>query len=547
MTGGTVILNSLEAIQNYLQRSHHRDEEGIETLAIDWLDLENDEIRSALRQLFLGPSSDQEGQERFSSVEVRKCMGQFTPMLIRWILEASVTSPIEALTLVSVVDHDVALALKQSLCGKFPTTDGIGLTNHENDGKVPNIGKLEIWGSALSELSIQLIFRGIYGHAAILACSPRRNFVGPIRTLSLSNCNFLPDTMNRMAKELKDRSRTSDNVRCQTENSSLQRLNLFSCRLSDDEAATLVSALHKYKHPLRYLDLGKNRCHHATFRALGYWLGSPHCKLESLNLSLQQLGFGVQKWNPKFLLDNLIPSNCGNGDIRAHRPPLKALYLRGNPIDDGMADGNDETSPSSFATSLVNVLTQNTTLEKLMLTDCSLSNESYDMLLQHLHQFRGVRKLWLDGIQRYQNQPKRGFTRQIAKRLMGPDNQNFALEELHLPFRLTDLAMQIDNYMDANFGGRRLLVQEESSSVAKAVPCSLWPIVLERINHADLPKRLPSSKPPHFQSAGKWPGDDSGITREQRDLSRRATILYSMIRENASLQHAIGRSKRVLK
>ncbi|CAJ1959117.1 unnamed protein product [Cylindrotheca closterium] len=530
MTGNAIILNSPEAIQIYLDRGPNQKED-IDTLAIDWLDLENDDIRNALHELFLGGPQHQDCGKRWSAVEVRKCMGTFTPMLIRWILQASVVSPIETLTLVSVVDNDVAMALQQSSFGQFPTADD----DTEPTKKVPNIGRLEIWGSALSQFTIQLILRGIYGHASILSTSNTTMQTTAIHTLSLSNCNFLPDTVNRMAKELKVRSRTNDSnetMRTKTEDCScLQRLNLFSCRLGDDEVATLVKALHRYKHPLKYLDLGKNRCHHATFRALGHWMTSPHCKLESLNLSLQQLGFGVHHWNPQLILDNLIPKNRNDmDDNEEHTPSLKALYLRGNPIDDGgdssSVDGDETSSSSPFATSLVNVLTQNTTMEKVMLTDCSLSNDSYDVLLQHLHQFRGIRKLWLDGIQRYQKKRNAAFTRKIVNGLMGPKNNNVTLDEIHLPLRLIDLVLQTGTILDWNFGGRRLLLAEDSSA-AKAIPCSLWPVVLERINQANLPKRLPPSR--------------SNIQdRMKVDQSRRATILYSMIRENASLQHAIG-------
>ncbi|KAL3938143.1 MAG: hypothetical protein SGBAC_006873 [Bacillariaceae sp.] len=527
MTGTVIILTSLETIQNYLRLGPSQWDE-LDTIAIDWLDLENDEIRNSLHKLFLGPQHQEYGR-RWSSIEVRKCMGQFTPMLIRWILQASVVSPIETLTLVSVVDNDVAIALQQSLCGNFPTTDGDGIAHHdkiESSREVPKIGRLEIWGSALSQLSIQLIMRGIYRQASILSTSNAT--VQAIHSLSLSNCNFLPDTINGMAKELKDRSRTTDNLRCKTEDSSLERLNLFSCRLGDEEVATLVKALHRYKHPLKYLDLGKNRCHHATFRALGNWMTSPDCKLESLNLSLQQLGFGTRHWNPQFVLDSLVPKKNDTDDDGNQTPSLKALYLRGNPIDDGgassCADG-DEFS-SSFATSLVNVLTQNRTLEKVMLTDCSLSNDSYDILLQHLHQFCGIRRLWLDGIQRYQKKRNKGFTNKIVNGLLGPQNQNFTLEEIHLPLRLIDLVLQTGTFMDWNFGGRRLLLTEDDST-ANAIPCSLWPVVLERVNQANLPKQLPPAK-------------SNRQDRMKVDQSRRASMLYSMIRENAILQHAIG-------
>jgi hypothetical protein len=452
----TIFLKSLEDIQHSIKSPI----DGADGVVIDWIDLEDAEIQEALKKLFF------QRRRKWASVEIRKCIGHCMPMVIRWILEASADTPIQTLSLVSVMDEDVALAIRSSFF------------NNENR---PNFAELEILGSQLSPQSLDLIFQGLCRdscHAEII---------------SFSNSNFLQNSATKLAEGVSKCLR-------------LRKLNLFLCRMADEEVAELVNALRIHRHPLKFLDLGNNRCLSMSMEAIGKWIASPNIQLESLNLSLQHLGFQMMHLNPTPVFSSLAQNNS-----------LRALYLRGNPMD--ISDG-------TCIDSVVQSLTENDSLEILMLTDCLLSNEAHESILHNLCNFKGLRKLWLDGMQRHTrptNPTNPRLSRTVAEGLRW--NRNVVLDELHLPFRFTDLLLEIHAFMDWNFGGRRLLFQDGKSAI-EVLP-ALWPQVLERVNKADLPRRSVRRQNGHDIDKGK--------------SIRRADMMYFMLRENASLQHLLNR------
>jgi hypothetical protein len=451
----TIFLKSLEDIQHSI-KSPIDEADGV---VIDWIDLEDAEIQEALKKLFF------QGRRKWVSVEIRKCIGHCMPMVIGWILEASADTPIQTLSLVSVMDEDVALAIRSSLF------------NNENG---PNFAELEILGCQLSPRSLELIFEGLCRDSC------------HTEIISFSNSNFLQHSATKLAEGVSKCLR-------------LRKLNLFLCRMADEDVAELVDTLRIHCHPLKYLDLGNNRCLSMSMEAIGKWIASPNIQLESLNLSLQHLGFHMMHLNPTPIFSSLAKNNS-----------LRALYLRGNPMDNG--DG-------TCIDSIVQSLTENDSLERLMLTDCYLSNKAHESILQNLCNFKGLRKLWLDGMQRYTRPTNPRLSSTVTEGLRW--NRNVVLDEMHLPFRFTDLLLEIDSFMDWNFGGRRLLFQDGKSSI-EVLP-ALWPQVLERVNEADLPRR----------SLRRRNGQASDKANEE--AIRRADIMYFMVRENASLQHLLSR------
>lgn len=447
-----LVLKSLEDVKHSIRNPVDE----ADVVVIDWLDLEDAEVQVSLKKLFF------ERRRMWTSVEIRKCIGHCMPLLIQWVLEASANAPIQTFSLVSVFDEDISIAIRRSLLHVEAR---------------PNFNELEISGSHLSCYSLKLLFEGLCRDSC------------HTEAISFSNSNFLQHSHTSLAEGL---------AKCPC----VLKLNLFSCRMADEQVAEVVNTLRTHRHPLKHLDLGKNRCLALSMEALGKWIAAQGVQLEHLNLSLQHLGFHMIHLDPSPIFWSL-----------ARNTTLKSLYLRGNPMDSG--DG-------ACFRSLSQSLTKNDSLERLMLTDCFLSNKAYESIFQSVSDFKGLRKLWLDGIQRYS---ARSANPQLPKMVSEGlrRNSNVILDEMHLPLRLDDLTLEIDVFMDRNFGGRRLLVQEEGS--IEILP-ALWPQVLERVNLSDLPRR----------SIRKH-----DVDKAREDCVRRSDIIYFMLRENSSLQNLMSR------
>ena len=480
---GHFLFNSLESIEDAISKTgvdNNKDNRFI----VDWLDLDDVDVCNSLQRfLYLrGKSID-----RWEFVEIRECVGNYnTSMLIRWIIESSsaICAPIDVLSLVSIFNGNVAMTIQQCLSPNNSNTRDI-----DNNKQRPQIMTLEILGSSLVPMTLSLLFQGLSSNQE--TCTTE--------SLSFSNSHFCDNSISHLAEGM---------IRCP----SIVHLNLFSCNINDDEISELINVLRSQNHPLKQLDLGRNKCGSLAFRSLGDYLATT-TELESLNLTLQHVEFDMQTLDMSPLFPALITNKS-----------LKALYLRGNPIFDTLGNGSV----------LVQALTENDTLEKLMMTDCFLSMEVLESILSNLANFKGLRCLWLDGMQRQEISKRRSLARLATDGLR--NNQNVTLEELHFPFSFTDFIAELHLFLDWNFGGRRLLLLGNGSNSEgrtpnsnDTIPSSLWPKVLERINRTRLPTR---------QRVGKRNVTDKNgnSIKEEEESIRRASMVYFMIRENSSLQ-----------
>eukprot|EP00980_Cylindrotheca_fusiformis_P005802 scaffold1223_cov119-Cylindrotheca_fusiformis.AAC.5 len=490
----TIVLKSLKDIQQHtsIQNSRSSMINEADQVVIDWIDMEDPKVQSSLKELFVAR------QRQWESIEIRKCIGHCVPLMIRWIMEAAVTVPVQNLSLISVIDDDMANAIKNGLSSN---------SNHNKKGS-PQFAELEILGSQLSPHILHLLFEGLSNnnnddddddHSCPTTTTRTR-------TISFSNCNFVHESPTTLAEGIN---------RCQH----VQKLNLFSCRMADEDVAMLVNALRIQNHPLKHLDLGRNQCFTRTVKAIATWLRSPTIRLEYLNLSLQHLGFHtnvVVRLDPTPIFREL-----------AQNQSLKALYLRGNRMDNG-----DGTCLDSLTQSLC---TTNDTLETIMLTDCSLSGRAFDTLLQKICDFRGLRKLYLDGIQLYSPASNPQLSNIISEAFRR--NQNTEMDEMHLPLSLSDQLLHTNLYLDRNFGGRRLVVNDGDNTVIDVLP-ALWPKIFERINKAALPVRHHYRRQPPKRLLDNN-NNNNNNNKSREESKRRCDIMYYMIRENASLHHLL--------
>jgi hypothetical protein len=139
-------------------------------------------------------------------------------------------------------------------------------------------------------------------------------------------------------------------------------------------------------------------------------------------------------------------------------------------------------------------------LEKLMLTDCLLSQDGFQSLLSQLGGIKRLRCLWLDGCQSIGISARKTLANTAEQALQ----QNVTLEFLQFPFGgFDEYMLELDDLLDLNRGGRRLLQE------ADVCPSSLWPVVLGRANTLEFPGR-----------GGR--GSDE----------RRANILYFLLRQH---------------
>ena len=285
----------------------------------------------------------------------------------------------------------------------------------------------------------------------------------------------------------------------------IQRLELFSCDLSDQCAATLVSSLLENQN-LQHLDLGRNSCQALSLEAIARLLANS-TTLHTLNLSLQE----SQTEDILVSAAMNLPLLCSGLRVNSS---LKSLYLRGNQLDDVAADA------------LIETLVHDNYLQKLMLTDCLISNSRMKKLLEELVNIKNMRTLWLDGVQ----------DRKISSRVVLYDialhslkAKNIDLEVLNLPFG-SGFSWQAQYWLDLNRGGRRLVYVGNSNS-AHGLPLSCWPLVLERINKLLLPDVA------HHLTTRCHKQDEASIGEHDEQGERRANILFYFLRQKILVEY----------
>lgn len=284
----------------------------------------------------------------------------------------------------------------------------------------------------------------------------------------------------------------------------IKRLELFSCGLSDVCVASLVSSLHQMNE-LEYLDLGRNACNSLGLEALG--------KLLERSTTLQTVNLSIQECPTTFHSSRSLDLRLLTAGLR-NNGSLRNLYLRGNRLDDKAVDA------------LIEVLLHDSScIERLILTDCVISNARIHSLVDKLQNMTSIRALWLDGVQDIKISG-RCLLHQAALRSL--QSKNTSLEVLKFPFGSIDSTSAIQHLLDLNRGGRRLVFDGKTKSCNTVkFPSSCWPLVLERVNQLPFDAYSPGilSSAPLDQLHGRL--------KIEHDLcqERTASTLYYFLRQ----------------
>ena len=323
------------------------------------------------------------------------------------------------------------------------------------------LAKLMIWGTRLSRKNIYSIRQGLIGNTTL-------------KELSFNNSRIEKEATREFCSQLSN----------QTHNmAGLKRLDLFSCDLQDAVVAAIVKSLNGHPN-LEHLELGKNQCSTASLIAIGTLLGSRKTNLKYLSLALQD----SRKNIPFFEISHMTGGLGLNSS-------LESLMVRGNQLSfNGMK-------------SLVTCLSKNTTLEELMMTDCELGNDSFEYFVTHLHDMKGLRRVWLNGFQSTGIAGRKKMINALETALQ----TNVILEAIHMPFGYDAYGSKVNDLLDLNRGGRRLL-QASNNEFSH----TLWPLVLERVNRVHLP--------------------GSHRSKEMELANRKANIMYSLLRGRVLLE-----------
>ena len=115
--------------------------------------------------------------------------------------------------------------------------------------------------------------------------------------------------------------------------------------------------------------------------------------------------------------------------------------------------------------SLANALTHNSTVQRLYLRCCRISDDDIKLLAAALPEMKGLKFLDLVG---------HHFGEGGAKAFLAGLKENVRCNGVRLPFKY-DSADDIEFYLALNRGGRRLLKETNISAI-------LWPLILKRSN-----------------------------------------------------------------
>jgi Ran GTPase-activating protein (RanGAP) involved in mRNA processing and transport len=246
-----------------------------------------------------------------------------------------------------------------------------------------------------------------------------------IQKLDLRKGSFAANAIDHLSRSLRN-------------DRNLRSLILTECHLEDASVYKLVEAL--ANHPLmEELNLESNFCRENGLRAVAQMIVSQK-KLTTLLLGKQGL---VQR-----SLDlSLLESSLGRSKT------LKSLSLSYNTLtEDDMV-------------SLANALKQNSTIQRLYLRCCSISDSVIQILAAALPEMKGLKFVDLVG---------NPFGQDGAKSFLAGLKENVHLSGVRLPVKYHNTD-DIQYYLALNRGGRCLLSEVN-------FPASLWPLVLERSN-----------------------------------------------------------------
>lgn len=385
----------------------------------------------------------------WEEIDLKYCKGPALQHVVTWIME-SVTKVHTLCLIANTLESNVAQAL------------GCGLARNAR------LERLVIWGTCISSRTVSCIQQGMMTN-------------DNLKELSFMTSHLDPDATEEIVVALQQgRSFLS-----------LERLDMFSCGLDDSVVSDIVSAFSNLsRNRLESLDVGKNHCGSQSLCAIGRLLMAPHTCLKTLNLALQG--------NPNHVSSFFDISHMAS--TLSYNSTLVTLILRGNKISlQGMQ-------------ALISCLQQNTTLERLWLTDCELCKPALEHFFSSLPSMKGLRKVWLNGYQSFGVSGKRELMKQCLEGMRG----NVILDELHLPFGFDDYRSEVNVLLDLNRAGRRLLQQGPNPHKCHPhFPYALWTHVLGRVNTVHLP----------------------GLQRNETDQAcRRSNMMYDLLRERALLE-----------
>jgi hypothetical protein len=482
----------------------------IRKLVLDGVDMHNGPVRNALLELCSSCNHD------WDEFELKSCLGPLHEVVteiffpfpprgnpqgidrIRTIHQMSITADL---------DHKLTLAVAEGLASTATRTC---------------VRKLVLSGSKVLGVNMVALRHGL---------EQARKKIGAqqLEELSFTTSHLELEAVAELAVGLNGGHVHHQGLR----HTGLRKLDLFSCNLSDESVAELVSTLQQGGHPIQELDLGKNKCGPAGLAAIGQMLSDPRTQLKWLNLFFQQSqddgshrshNHPVEQPQPQQILDVSLFTNS-----LAVNQSLIALILRGNQLSD------------SGMHRLAQALQQNTVLKRLNLTDCHISHAAIrsfvSRVLPQSHEtgYRGgIRKLWLDGSQSF-GKDGNGSGGDLAGRremlgwLKDALQSNVSLEELYLPFGYFEdraSSREISLILDLNRGGRRLMIFPHhgghDGDERNLVPAALWPRVLERVGQFNL-----------FMGLRHKHKNDEELRKAE---SRRANVMYSLLRGHVLLQ-----------
>lgn len=331
------------------------------------------------------------------------------------------------------------------------------------------VKEIAITNSHLSSWVMEDLMTGICAHTAI-------------RNLFCIGCEFPSGAAGILSQGLKNAPH-------------VQQLSLCFSKIDDYDLASIIDSGYN----LTSIDIGHTKCGSKTIARIGALLSSSSnertCKLESLDINCHRhLGTTVAT------LTALAPLFQG----LQNNTTLKHLDVTSLPVDNGSAE------------SLVSSLQSNATLQSLVLTDCNLSQFSMTLILENLANYTGMRRLYLDGRHNLGLYGREKWTEVATAALR---RQNLVLKALHLPPGFDFYRTELDQLLDRNLAGRRILLRQSTPNGRLHYlenASAMWPHVLERIHKVTLP--------------------DHRQQNPQRTAARRADMTYYMLRQRILLE-----------
>ena len=463
-----------------------------------------------------------------------------------------------------------------------PASDQSNTATIENTRNVTtktsyHVCKLMISGTKVMGVNVMALRHGWHGANAS-------------RSTLLESFDAIPSSTQPVGKKISGATGI-DWESCQSLNQGrfLTKLDIFSCDLSDELVANLVKTIQHARHPIQELDLGKNQCVFHGLRALDDMLCDQNSTIKWLNLFYQRQGQSqrnrddttrnsddqhtirgqeLQQRRQQLQQSDLFDVSLISNGLATNKS-LITLILRGNQLSDDCVD------------SLASAVQQNSTLQKLNMTDCCISRKAIQAFIPKVlgcpisatssqlqmekpstlsisssSSFSQIQKLWLDGGQRFGRDSSGGRVaarKEVLQWFQTALQCNDVLEELFLPFGYFEdrkNSNQITHLLDLNRGGRKLITTSllplpvAAATTASGgddgkndevyahgyqkyrhrhVPIALWPHVLERVDTIPL-----------FMSGLRHQHKNK---EEQSNVGcRRISVMYSFLRSHVLLQ-----------